>query len=122
MSTIRAPVLDDRLSSGEVFVLDIRPADAYERRHIEGSVNVPVYDDLRRGETESLEAALDRIPDDRPVVTVCKAGVVARRATDYLSETGRTVETLAGGMTVWRHYEDQTLFYRLTSAIRSILP
>lgn len=121
MSKIRPAELDDRRQTEDVFVLDVRPRPHYQRRHIEGSVNAPVYDDLRSGDTAALDDYLDRIPSDRPVVTVCKAGVVARRATAYLSSKGREVETLAGGMRSWRHYEDDTLYYRLTSGIRSLL-
>lgn len=120
MSKISPPELEDRLSSGEddPYVLDIRPREVFQRDHIDGSRNVPVYDDLRVGDDAALRAELESIPADREIVTVCKAGVVATEATSLLESAGYDAVTLAGGMRRWRGYRDGTLGYRLTSAIR----
>lgn len=120
MSKIRPSELDDRLSSDDVFVLDVRPRENYQNRHIDGSYNAPVYHDLRSGDTAALDDHLDRIPDDGEVVTVCKAGVVAQKAASHLREQGYDATTLSGGFTGWRHYDDNTLVYRVTSAIRGL--
>ena len=113
--------LDDRLSSGDVFVLDIRPEDLFRESHVEGSHNVPVYHDLRSGDTDPLAKRLDEIPSDDEVVVVCKVGVVSRRATSFLRERGYEATTLAGGIRGWRGYENDTLRYRVSSAIRRLL-
>ncbi|WP_433631851.1 rhodanese-like domain-containing protein [Halomicrococcus sp. NG-SE-24] len=120
MSKIGPSELDERLSRDDVFVLDVRPSDDYRERHIDGSYNAPVYDDLRQGETEALDAHLDRVPEDERVVTVCKAGVVAREATNHLQERDYEAATLSGGFTGWRHYEDDTLLYRVLSLVRTV--
>ena len=123
MSNIRPPELDERRSSGDdPYVLDIRPREAYQRGHIEGSRNVPVYDDLRRGDDAELRESFDEIPDEETVVTVCKAGIVARKATSLLEEEGYDAATLAGGMRGWNGYQNGSIGYRLRSAIGRLFP
>ncbi|WP_435361568.1 rhodanese-like domain-containing protein [Haloarchaeobius sp. DFWS5] len=122
MRSIGPNGLDDHRESEDVFVLDIRPADEYDGNHIEGSFNAPVYHDLRAGETAALDPYLDEIPDDTDVVTVCKAGVVARTATTYLDEKGYDAATLSGGYAGWRQYENNTLLYRLLTGVERLLP
>ncbi|MFC5278359.1 rhodanese-like domain-containing protein [Halorubrum rubrum] len=122
MNAIRPDELDERLADGnadgngeEPFVLDIRPADAYESGAIDGSHNLPVYGDLRGGDESALRARLEEIPRDREVVTVCKMGIVARRATRVLEEEGYDARTLAGGMSGWNGYRAGSLGYTLRS-------
>jgi len=122
MSKIRPSELDQRLSSDDVFVLDVRPRENYQSDHIDGSYNAPVYHDLRGGDHGALDEHLDRIPRDAEVVTVCKAGVVAKKASSHLREEGYDATTLSGGFTGWHHYEENTLVYRISSAIRKLLP
>ena len=121
MSTIRPEELDDRLPSDDVFVLDIRPEELFRKGHVEGSHNVPVYHDLRSGDTDALAAKLDDIPTNREVVVICKVGMVSRRATSFLDDEGYDATTLAGGWRGWRGYQNDTLRYRVTSAIRGLL-
>jgi hypothetical protein len=57
MSSIRPTELDDRLDSpsgARQFLLDIRPAASFEAGAIDGSHNVPVYDELRQGDASAL--------------------------------------------------------------------
>jgi rhodanese-related sulfurtransferase len=97
MSKISPPELDARRSSGNApYVLDIRPAQSYRREHIEGSHNVPVYDDLRRGDESELRRSLE--------------------------EEGYDAATLAGGMRGWNGYQNGSVGYRLRSAIGRLLP
>jgi len=120
MSKIRPSDLDDRLSKDDVFVLDVRPPESYRERHIDGSYNAPVYHDLRQGNTGALDDHLGQVPSDAEVVTVCKAGVVARKATDHLRKQDYDATTLSGGFKGWRHYEDETLLYRVLSLVRRV--
>ncbi|MCO8243297.1 MULTISPECIES: rhodanese-like domain-containing protein [unclassified Haladaptatus] len=118
MSKIRPDELDDRLDADDApYVLDIRPRKAFQSDHIDGSRNIPVYDDLRGGDEDALRSRLDKIPQDSPIVTVCKMGVVAKRATGILDEEGYEVSTLAGGMSGWRGYQAGSLGYRLRSVL-----
>jgi len=118
MSKIRPTELDARLGSGsddEPFVLDIRPSSAFDTGAIDGSYNLPVYDDLRGGDEAALRDRLDEIPTDREVVVVCKMGVVAKRATTLLDEEGYDATTLLGGMSGWTGYQNDSLSYKLRS-------
>lgn len=121
MSKIRADELDERLDGGDVFVLDVRPAANYDREHIAESYNAPVYDALRGGDTGSLNPHLDAIPRNTAVVTVCKAGIVAKRATEHLESEGYDAATLAGGFAGWKRYRDGSLGYRIISFVRGLL-
>jgi len=117
VTKIRPDELAPRLDGDDPFLLDIRPAEKYRHGHIDGSHNVPVYDDLRAGDDDALERRLDEIPRDREVVTVCKMGFVAKRATRVLDENGYEAVTLAGGMSGWRGYQNGSLGYRLRSLV-----
>ena len=59
MEPIERAVLLDRVSRGEVTVLDVRPRDEYLAGHIPGAVSVPL---------EELGGYLDQLPRDREVV------------------------------------------------------
>ena len=116
MGRILPAELDERLGTDdEPLLLDIRPASDYERGAIDASRNVPVYDDLRGGDESTLRRRLDELPDDREVVTVCKMGIVAKRATSVLDAAGYDASTLAGGMSGWNGYERNSLGYRVRS-------
>lgn len=118
MSSIRPAELANRLdaSSDEApFLLDIRPASAFDAQAIDRSHNVPVYTDLRHGDESALRARLDEIPTDRDVVVICKMGVVAKRATRLLTEEGYDASTLLGGMSGWTGYQQGSVSYRLRS-------
>jgi rhodanese-related sulfurtransferase len=125
MAAIRPEELDERLDE-DVFVLDVRPREAFQEDHLEGSRNVPVYGDLQQGDPEALERVASTTPGgDVEVVTVCKMGIVATRATDHLREQGEDARTLAGGMSAWRGYRAGSLSYRLRSLLwdlRAALP
>ena len=117
MSKIRPAELDSRLDGDDAFLLDIRPRDDYRTGHVDGSHNIPVYDDLRSGDDDALRDALDDVPRDREVVTICKMGIVAKRATRVLDAEGYDAATLSGGMSGWRGYQNGTLGYRLRSIL-----
>ena len=118
MARILPPDLEDRLAEGDrPFLLDIRPEADYRAGAIDGSHNVPVYDDLRGGDEAALRDHLNEIPDGREVVVVCKMGVVAKRGTRILEEEGYDAATLAGGMSGWNGYRQNSLSYRLRTLV-----
>jgi rhodanese-related sulfurtransferase len=118
MSSIRPEELDARLGStsgDELFVLDIRPESAFESGAIARSHNIPVYNDLRRGDESALRDRLGDVPTDQDVVVVCKMGVVAKRASRVLRDEGYEASTLLGGMSGWTGYQNGSLSYKLRS-------
>ncbi|MEF8780490.1 MAG: rhodanese-like domain-containing protein [Haloferacaceae archaeon] len=118
MGQIRPSELDERLSAGEEpFLLDIRPEESFRDGSIDGARNVAVYRDLQRGRESALRDRLGEIPRDREVVVVCKAGIVAKKATAILEEEGYDAATLLGGMSGWNGYHEGTIGYRLRSLL-----
>jgi glyoxylase-like metal-dependent hydrolase (beta-lactamase superfamily II)/rhodanese-related sulfurtransferase len=102
MSEITADQLKERLASAaEPTVVDIRPRPEYEAWHIAGAINVPIYDDLKRGSEREARQEFQALPADRPLVTVCRGGNVSRRAAEILQGMQREAASLAGGMRSW---------------------
>jgi len=91
-----------RLQGGQpLTVLDIREAEEFASWGIPGAVNLPVYHALRSGRAESFLEGAHRIPRDRPVVAVCRQGIVSRRAAELLGSLGYQATSLKGGMRGW---------------------
>ena len=95
-----ADALRRALETGSpVTVLDIWPAGDRAEWWIPGSIHLDVYDALKQGDAGALSAA--DLPADRPVVIVCRAGVVAQEGARRLAERGLNASYLAGGMKAW---------------------
>ena len=79
------------LARDGALLLDVREPEEWRAGHIEGSVHVPL-DDLPRA----------RLPQDVPLVAVCRSGNRSGRATAWLSRQGVDVVNLAGGVAAWQ--------------------
>ena len=99
--TVSPEEVADRRDDEEVFLLDVRNEDDYDEWSIEGSHNVPIYDQLLDGNFDGLEASLDEIPDDDEIVVVCVAGVTSDDAAAFLRERGYDAKSMADGMNGW---------------------
>lgn len=80
----------------EVLVLDVRQPQEVDERlgRIQGARILPLSE---------LKAALAQIPQDKPVVTVCHAGMRSGQATVILRQGGFTrVANMRGGMLTWQ--------------------
>jgi len=90
----RAALLE-QARSGDVVVLDVRPAEEYASGHIPGAVSIPVAE---------LADRLDELPADADVVAYCRGAycVMSHDAVRLLRERGRRAEALAEGMLEWR--------------------
>jgi hypothetical protein len=51
-----------KVNRGEVTVVDVRSASDYAMGHVPGALNIPLA---------SIEAQLDRLPKNKPIVTYC---------------------------------------------------
>jgi len=84
-----------RAESGEVVVLDVRPAEEYAAGHIPGAVSIPV---------DELAERIAELPDSTEVVAYCRGAycVLAYDAVRLLRERGRRAVRLTEGMLEWR--------------------
>jgi rhodanese-related sulfurtransferase len=84
-----------RVQSGEVMVLDVRPAEEYRAAHIAGAVSVPL---------KELEARLAGLPKGREIVAYCRGPycVLAPDAVKLLRARGYQAEVLEDGVSEWR--------------------
>ena len=102
MNVMNPTTLRERLEAGEALeIVDIREGDEFGAWHIFGSRNVPVYNALREGRNEDLAQRAGVLPKDRPIVTVCRAGIMSERAARLLESMGFEALSLAGGIRGW---------------------
>ena len=98
--TVSVGALRDMLEQGQpVTILDVRPEEEWAEWRIPGSVHVDAYDALKAGVPDALSGV--ELPADKPVVTICGAGVTSLTAARQLRERGYQAQSLAGGMKAW---------------------
>ncbi|MFC4551062.1 MULTISPECIES: MBL fold metallo-hydrolase [Halorussus] len=85
----------------DLFVLDVRNEDDYEEWQIDGSTNVPVYDELLEYDYSELEQHLDALPENEEIAVVCVGGVTSARAAEFLRDHGFDAKSIDGGMNGW---------------------
>lgn len=84
-----------RARTGEVVILDARPAREYAAGHITGAVSLPI---------DELQRRLRSLPKSKPFVAYCRGPycVYADQAVEQLRKTGRRAQRLAGGFPEWK--------------------
>ncbi|WP_301107577.1 MBL fold metallo-hydrolase [Sporosarcina sp.] len=91
------------IDNKELFILDVRNADAFEDWKIEGHqfdyLNIPYFELL-----DGVEEILPRIPTDKDVLVVCAKEGSSVMVAEMLSDAGLTVGYLEGGMKSWSMY------------------
>jgi rhodanese-related sulfurtransferase len=95
LEAVGAAALMERLSDGNVVVLDVRPEEEYRAGHIPGALSVPV---------DVLEAALQSIPKDKEIVAYCRGPycVFSDEAVRLLHRYGFRARRLSEGFPEWR--------------------
>jgi len=76
-------------------VVDVRSADAYQKQHISGAINIPVAE---------LSSRLEELPADRstPIITACFRGNMSIKGMLVLQSLGYfNVKSLNGGTIGW---------------------
>lgn len=86
---------------GEFLILDIRDSIAFSQSHVEGSINIDVYDHIHEGNYEIARQKLSRLPKDKIIITVCNAGITAQPASLILGAMGYKTKVLEDGMIGW---------------------
>jgi rhodanese-related sulfurtransferase/DNA-binding transcriptional ArsR family regulator len=84
-----------RLASGDVTLIDVRPADEFAAGHIPGALSVPVAE---------LGDRLRELPRRKEVVAYCRGAycVYAVEAIQTLRDRGYRARRFTGGVTAWR--------------------
>jgi rhodanese-related sulfurtransferase/DNA-binding transcriptional ArsR family regulator len=85
----------ERVRSGEVVVLDVRPAEEYRAGHIQGAVSVPL---------DELEARMGELAPEVEVVAYCRGPycVMAFDAVGLLRAHDRAARRLVDGFPEWQ--------------------
>lgn len=86
-----------------LFILDVRTEDTYRDWKVEGVnfeyLNIPYFDLL-----DGVEDILDQLPQDKEVVVVCAKEGSSVMVAEMLSEAGKDVSYLEGGMKAWSEH------------------
>jgi rhodanese-related sulfurtransferase len=95
VETIGREALLERLTKGDVVLVDVRPGEEFAAGHIEGARSIPLPE---------LERRLAELPADREVVAYCRGPfcAYAHEAVRQLNDAGRTASRLQDGWPEWR--------------------
>lgn len=85
----------DRVKSGLVTVLDVRPTEEFEAGHVPGAVNIPLSE---------LEDYLQQLDSTQEIVAYCRGPhcVLAFDAVERLRKRGLDARRLEGGFPEWK--------------------
>jgi rhodanese-related sulfurtransferase len=84
-----------QLINADAVVIDVRNSEAFARGHIVNAKNIPL---------DELDANAEKIQKfgQKPILTVCDAGMSSNRAVASLKKLGlESVYGLKGGITAW---------------------
>ena len=91
------------IDNQELFILDVRNADAFEDWKIDGHkfeyLNIPYFELL-----DGVDEILEKVPTDKDVLVVCAKEGSSIMVAEMLSDAGREVAYLEGGMKSWSMY------------------
>lgn len=91
----------ERDDQADLFLLDVRNETDYEEWQIDGSTNIPIYDELLEYDYSTLEDRMEDLPTDTEIAVVCVAGVTSARAAEFLRKHGFDAKSIDGGMNGW---------------------
>ena len=91
------------IDNKELFILDVRNADAFEDWKIDGHkfeyLNIPYFELL-----DGVDEILEKVPTDKDVLVVCAKEGSSIMVAEMLSDAKREVAYLEGGMKSWSMY------------------
>ncbi len=77
---------------GQAQLIDVRSSSEFAAGHIPGAVNLPM---------DQIEARLDDLRPDVPLVLICQSGKRARMTAALLEPCQRAISILEGGTAAW---------------------
>lgn len=85
----------DNVTAAKGQIIDVRTPKEYKSGHIEGAVNMHIYD-------KDFEQRVDTLKKDEPVYVYCKVGGRSAEAVEILKSKGFTdIVELEGGIDAW---------------------
>lgn len=76
-------------------LLDVRESNEFAEVRAPGALLIP---------TSAFTERVAELPDDRPLLVICRTGGRSAAVTGYLARSGRDdVANVAGGMEAWEH-------------------
>jgi glyoxylase-like metal-dependent hydrolase (beta-lactamase superfamily II) len=98
----------------DLFILDVRNEDAFVDWKIEGEkfeyLNIPYFDLL-----DGVEVIMDQLPKDKDILVVCAKEGSSIMVADMLSDEGKDVSYLEGGMKAWSEHLEPVKVGELTN-------
>lgn len=84
----------EKVRSGDVLVLDVRPSDEFEAGHLPHARSIPV---------QELEQRLDDLPKDKLIVAYCRGPfcLFSNEAVELLRKHGFRAEKIGDGVAEW---------------------
>ncbi|MFZ0797117.1 MAG: rhodanese-like domain-containing protein [Terriglobales bacterium] len=79
-------------SSPQALLVDVRSGSEFASGHIPGTVNIPM---------DQIEARLDDLNRDLPIVLICQSGKRAHMTAGLLEPCQRQISILEGGTRAW---------------------
>jgi rhodanese-related sulfurtransferase len=76
----------------ELHVLDVREQDEWDAGHIAEAQHIPLG---------ALSERIGEVPQNRPIVAVCRSGSRSDKAAKSLRAQGYDAQNLDGGVTAW---------------------
>ena len=73
-------------------LVDVRSGSEFSSGHVPGAVNIPM---------DQIEARLDDLNSNLPIVLICQTGKRARMTAGLLEPCGREIAVLEGGTKAW---------------------
>lgn len=95
-TTLSPDDFQSSIADGAVQLVDVRTPEEYAEQHINGAINIDVYED------SFIEQCKARLDKDRPVAVYCRSGKRSANAACQLRKAGfKRVLNLDGGITAW---------------------
>ena len=101
--------LEERLRSGDLVIVDVRPEEEYEAGHIEGALSIPI---------DQLAQRLAELPEGSEVIAYCRGPfcAYANQAVRELRDAERPARRLDVGWPEWKLAQARTTQSRRKAA------
>ena len=83
----------ERLSHGEIELVDVRESDEWQAGHAPGARHIPLAE---------LPAFVADLPRERPIAFICRSGRRSKVATELAARQGVDALDVDGGLVAWQ--------------------